>query len=284
MQPLNFIAIIGVGLIGGSIGLAVRKRGLAKQVVGIGRSPERLAKARELAAIDRGTVNIAEGVHDADLVVVCTPVASIVQRVQEAASAAPPHAVLTDAGSTKRELVAELDNTVNANRSGPRFVGSHPLAGDHRTGCEFARADLFENRVTVITPTSHTSRAATTTVTEFWQALGSRVVEMSPEAHDQALAITSHLPHLVASAMSATTPEEYLPLTAGGWQDTTRLAAADPELWRQIFAANRAAVVEAVERFDVSLAALREALRTGDDRRLLQLLQEAKQVRDALGN
>ena len=284
MQPLNSIAIVGVGLIGGSIGLAVRKRGLAKQVVGIGRSSERLAQARDLAAIDRGTVNLAEGVQDADLVVVCTPVASIVQRVQEASSAAPPHAVLTDAGSTKREIVTQLDSTVSSSLPGPQYVGSHPLAGDHRTGCEFARADLFENRVTVITPTSHTSRAATSTVTEFWQALGSRVVEMSPEAHDQALAITSHLPHLVASAMSATTPGEYLPLTAGGWQDTTRLAAADPELWRQIFAANRAAVVEAVERFDMSLAALREALRTGDDQRLLQLLQEAKQVRDALGN
>ena len=284
MSPFNSIAIVGVGLIGGSIGLATRARKLAREVVGIGRSAERLDQARRIGAIDRGTTNLAEGVARADLVVVCTPVATIADRVQDAAKAAPANAVLTDAGSTKGELVAKLDSNVNAVASGPRFVGSHPLAGDHRTGCEFARADLFENRTVIITPTSASGSFAVATVREFWRALGGRVVEMSPEAHDQALAITSHLPHLVASALSATTPKEHLPLTAGGWQDTTRVAASDPELWRQIFVANRHAVVEAIERFHLSLDALREALRTGDDQELLKLLQEAKQIRDALGN
>jgi prephenate dehydrogenase len=163
-------------------------------------------------------------------------------------------------------------------------VGSHPLAGDHRSGCEFARADLFVNRTVVVTPTAASPADAVAAIREFWEAVGSRVVEMLPEAHDRALAITSHLPHLVASALSASTPREHLPLTAGGWQDTTRLAAADPELWRQIFVANRAAMAEAVERFNASLGALHQALQSGDEPKLLELLAEAKQVRDALGS
>ena len=284
MPKFDSIAIVGVGLIGGSIGQALRKRELAREVVGVGRSARSLEQSRKLGAIDRGTTSLAEGVSQAELVVVCTPVELIVQHVQEAAAASPKKAVLTDAGSTKAQLVAELDATVNAADGGPRFVGSHPIAGDHRSGCEFARPDLFENRVTVVTPTSDSTASAVERVNEFWQGLGSRVVEMLPEAHDRALAITSHLPHLVASSLAGLTPGEYLPLTGGGWQDTTRVAAGDPELWRQILVTNRTAVLEAIERFDISLAALRTALWKGDDERLLELLQEAKQVRDALGS
>lgn len=283
MPQYSTITIVGVGLIGGSVGLALRDRQLAKEVVGVGRNTEKLKRASELGAIDRGTASMEDGVAAAEFVVVCTPVNSIVEHVEQAATAAPRNAVLTDAGSTKREVVNLLDASVNEN-NGPRFVGSHPLAGDHRSGCEFARADLFEKRTTVVTPTSDSEPAAVARVKAFWEFLGSRVVEMSPQVHDQALAITSHLPHLVASALADSTPGEYLPLTAGGWQDTTRVAAGDPELWRQILMANRTAVLEAIERFDVSLAALKTALLKGDDQRLLQLLQEARQARDALGS
>jgi prephenate dehydrogenase len=284
MPQFRTIAIVGVGLIGGSIGLAVRQRKLSREVVGIGRSADRLDRARSMGAIDRSETDVSLGVREADIVIVCTPVALIASGAEDAARSAQPSAILTDAGSTKAELVARLDGSVNSVVAGPRFVGSHPLAGDHRSGCEFARADLFVNRTVVVTPTSASPAESVATVRGFWESLGSCVVEMSPEAHDRALAITSHLPHLVASALSAATPREHLPLTATGWQDTTRLAAADPELWRQIFGANRAALIDAVERFDHSLAAFRDALRTGDEQKLLELLEEAKQVRDALGS
>jgi prephenate dehydrogenase len=284
MPLFQSIAIVGVGLIGGSIGLAVRKGNLAREVVGIGRNLNRLDRACKIGAINRATDQLSQGVHSAELVIVCTPVKLIAGGVEECAKYAPQDAVLTDAGSTKAELVTRLDRSVNSVAAGPHFVGSHPLAGDHRSGWEFARADLFVGRTVVVTPTPVSEPTAVAKLREFWEAVGGKVVEMSPEAHDQALAFTSHLPHLVASALSAATPEEHLPLTATGWQDTTRLAAADPELWRQIFVANRAAMLDAVSRFDHSLTALRDALQSDDEQKLLELLTEAKQVRDALGS
>jgi prephenate dehydrogenase len=280
------VAIVGVGLIGGSIGLALARRGLAKQIVGIGRRAESLSAAKGLGAVTRTTLDLREGVAEAELVVVCTPVGQIVKHVCEAAAACPADTLITDAGSTKLEIVTQLDDAQLRGpwRLGVRFLGSHPLAGNEKKGPEHARADLFEGRVVVITPSERTTTADCDALEDFWTALGARVVRMLADQHDRAVAATSHMPHLVASAIAAATPKEYLTLTAGGWLDTTRIAAAEPALWQQILLANRASVLESLSRVEGALAALRGAVEKRDAARLEQLLTEAKQVRDALGS
>lgn len=278
------VAIVGVGLIGGSIGLALRSRGLAEEVVGVGRRPAVLEKAVAVGAIDRGTTNLVEGVAEADLVVVATPVGIIVDVVQAVAQVAP-RASITDAGSTKAEICQALRSERDSSGLRPgRFVGSHPLAGGHRTGPEHASDDLFVGRTVVVTPEDDTPPGLVQRMTEFWESLGAEVTLLSPEEHDRALAATSHLPHLIASALAAATPEEWLQLAATGWADTTRIAAGDAELWTQIFSQNRVAVLDALRRFEHQLAALDSAIAAGDAAALASRLQEGKRIRDALGD
>jgi len=287
MAEYDTVAIVGVGLIGGSIGLALRERRLAQNVVGIGRRQQSLDIAREVGAIDNGVTNLANGVAQAQLIIVATPVDTIAERVVQISAACPPGSLITDAGSTKEKLVAAVDAGLAGRRSGPRFVGSHPLAGDHRTGPAHARADLFDGRTVVITPTEYTRPAAVTEVSGFWQSLGAYVRNMTPADHDRALAITSHLPHATAVALAAATPTELLGLTAGGWQDTTRVAGGDPALWQAILTANREHVLEALDLMQQTYTSLRESLEQGDNESLLLILEAAarrKRERDALGD
>ena len=287
MAEYDTVAIIGVGLIGGSIGLALRERRLAQNIVGIGRRQTSLDKARDVGAIDHGVTNLANGVAQAQLIIVATPVDSIAERVIQASAACPATSLITDAGSTKASIVAAADAGLAARRSGPRFVGSHPLAGDHRAGPEHARADLLEGRTVVITPTEHTRPAAVTEVSGFWQSLGANVVSMTPDKHDAALAVTSHLPHVAAVALAAATPTELLPLTAGGWRDTTRVAGGDPALWQAILTENRQHVLDALDLMGKTFSNLRESLAQGDNESLISILEKAakrKRDRDALGD
>jgi prephenate dehydrogenase len=281
MPRWNTVAIIGPGLIGGSIGLALRKRGLAAHVTGIGRRKESLAKALDLGAATSISTSIDEGVKDADVVVVCTPVNEIAGHLLQAASATPDRALLTDAGSTKSSIVAKVEDGLP---KGKHFVGSHPLAGGEKNGVDFARADLFEGKIVAVTPTLKTNSADVQVVSEFWQSLGANVLSISPEAHDCALATTSHLPHLVASAAAQITPVADLQLTAGGWRDLTRIASGDPDLWSQILVDNRASILNSLAGFEKTMAEFRLALEQADGAKLRQLLMEAKLRRDALGN
>jgi prephenate dehydrogenase len=276
-QTWNKIAIIGVGLIGGSIGLAVRKRNLANEVMGIGRDAARLAEATRLGAISTATTHTEHGVAGAELVIVCTPVERIIDHVRQVAAIADPGALITDAGSTKAEIVRELG-------SGVPFIGSHPLAGNEKGGVQHASADLFEGRTVIVTPTQESSADELRRLKNFWLSLGAKVVEMSAENHDQVVAITSHLPHLLASAIASATPAEYVTLTAGGWQDATRIAAGDPALWRQIMMANQENLLAALNQFDKRLAAFRQAIEAGDPASLERLLTEAKRIRDAVAS
>ena len=269
--------IIGVGLIGGSIGLAMRERKLAERVVGVGRRQSSLDRALEHQVVDEATTDLAAGVADADIVIVATPVDSVVDDVAKALAAAPSTALVTDAGSTKAKICAEVG-------ASSQFVGSHPLAGDHRSGPEFARGDLFVDKVVVVTPTEGTPAELTDRATKFWESLGATAIEMTPEKHDQALAATSHLPHLVASALAACTPEDCLPLAATGWADTTRVAAADPQLWTQIFSQNTPSVVAALDGLIEQLTTTRADLLAEDHGQIETFLQQAKRTRDALGN
>lgn len=283
MSTWKRVAIVGVGLIGGSIGLALRERKLAKRVVGIGRDASKLIRAKSKGAIDEGKTDVASGVAGADVIVVCTPVDSVVEIVAAAAAACPPKALLTDAASTKSDIVARLTKRL---KSGVRFVGSHPLAGSEKSGVAAARANLFDGRRVVVTPTDSTPREAAQGIGEFWSALGAEVVAMSPDEHDQTVAATSHLPHLLSSILAATTPEGALPLTATGWRDMTRIAGGDPELWRQIFATNKAHVLTALGRFEKVLTEARRALGNDDPAlvELVNILTEGKRRRDAVGS
>ncbi|HMC10371.1 MAG TPA: prephenate dehydrogenase/arogenate dehydrogenase family protein [Pirellulaceae bacterium] len=285
MRAWDTVAIIGVGLIGGSIGLALRERKLARRVIGIGRRKESLEKAKARGCVSQTTTSIADGVKQADLVVVCTPVDSIAQHVQEAGKHFPAGSLITDAGSTKAEIVVKAE-TALANRFPAHmpFVGSHPLAGSEQSGPEAATAELFAGRVVVVTETDISDHDVVDTIEEFWQSLGARVIRMSPDDHDAALAYTSHLPHLIASTLAAATPEDHLPLTATGWQDTTRIAAGDVELWRQIFLANAPSTLKALADFETVLARFRTALETSDGSLLAEILAEGKRRRDAVGS
>jgi prephenate dehydrogenase len=262
LERAGNVAIVGVGLIGGSVGLALRARGVAKRVVGIGRDAARLEEARTLGAVDVTATSLADGVAEADVVVVCTPVSRIASDVRAAAAAAPAGALITDAGSTKRDIVAVIEAEDRARRT---FVGAHPIAGSERKGAAHARADLFRGRACVLTPTDRTPDDRLERARDFWEGVGCRVTTMSPAAHDEALALTSHLPHALAAALAATVPADRLPLAAGAYRDGTRVAGADPELWAAILLANRGPLLEAMAQLDRQLAALRAALEDGDE-------------------
>jgi cyclohexadieny/prephenate dehydrogenase len=280
-MKITTLTIVGVGLIGGSIGLAAKRRKVAERVIGAGRRQASLKQALAVGAIDEGSLDSATAVQRADLAIFCTPVDCIAEQVLRSAPGCSPGTLLTDAGSTKAEIVRSIEGRLP---QGVHFVGSHPLAGSEKQGPEHADADLFEGRLTVVTRTAFTDPQALEWIKAFWQALGSRVRVMEPEEHDRALALTSHLPHLLAAALSGILPPELHELAAGGFRDTTRIAAGSPGLWTAIFTQNQSAVLEAMRQLDIQLARFREALAAGNWARVCDLLAQAKRVRDALGN
>ena len=281
MKRFKTVAIVGVGLIGGSIGMALRERGLADQVIGIGRRQPSLRTARRVGAVTNTTIDPAKGVAGAELIVVCTPVGRIVEDVRRAVQGCPEGTLVTDAGSTKLSIVEALDEGLPR---GCRFLGSHPLAGSEKAGAAHARADLFEGRITILTPTKNTRAEDFDTLEWFWSSLGAVVIQMSPADHDRALAVTSHLPHVAAAALVRMQPESHFRLASSGLLDTTRIAAGDPALWRQIVALNRDNVLAALEQYQRQLAAFRTAIQQRDEAALENLLSQAKKNRDALGS
>ena len=261
--------------------MALRQRNLARNVVGIGRRQASLRVARRVGAVTHTTIDLNKGVAEAELVIICTPVGQIVEHTRQAAQHGPERTLITDAGSTKQTIVAALDSGLPR---GCRFLGSHPLAGSEKAGATNASADLFEGRVAILTPTKNTRAEDFDLLEEFWQSLGSVVVQMTPEEHDRALALTSHLPHAAAAALALTVPEQYFRLTGPGLLDTTRVAAGDPALWRQILSFNRGNVLAALEQFGAKLTALHAAIRDNNQDEITRFLTLAKKNRDALGS
>jgi prephenate dehydrogenase len=276
---VDTLVIVGVGLIGGSVGLAARARSVARRVVGVGRSMESLAAARRVGCADDCTTELAAAAREADLVLVCTPVDKVVEHIRTAATSCRPGTLITDAGSTKDTIVRALDGTLPPDIS---FVGGHPLAGSEKRGPEHASADLFVDRLVILTPTPRSEAAAVERLGGFWRSLGARILHLSPQDHDDAVAITSHLPHLAAAAIANTLPDQLRSLTATGFRDTTRVAAGDPDLWAAIFAQNRGAVLAALGRLEQRLTDYRSAIEHDDMTTLRRLLAEAKAVRDGL--
>lgn len=272
--PFDTVAVAGVGLIGGSIAAALKLRGLANSVIGIGRSRERLEAARVAGLLD-GVATEFDEVESAELVVVCTPVDRIVEDVRRAA-ALGPGTLITDAGSVKACLCDELHGTLP---DGVTFVGSHPLAGSEKSGWENGTADLFVDRLCVITPDDDSKGTTVDRVEEFWQALGMRTQRMSAADHDRAVAATSHVPHVVAAALMSLINDSNAPLASTGFRDVTRIAAGDPHLWTAILKGNSAAVCDELDRLISELSRYRDSLKNVDFEAIGKLLTDAQRRR-----
>lgn len=275
---IGTLAIVGVGLIGGSIGLAARRRAVADQILGIDVDPDVLERALRRGAIDEAATD-AEAAARADLIVFCLPVDRLVNQVLAVAPQCRPDAILTDCGSTKAAILRDLEAKLPA---GVRFVGGHPLAGSEKQGPDNADAELFEGRLVVLTPTAQTDDAAVVKMAAFWESLGAKVQHMTPADHDRSVALTSHLPHVVASALAGVVTLDLVELAASGFRDTTRVASGSPTLWTGILQANREAILAALDRFDKRLDDFRQALQMGDSAAIAALLKEGKDHRDAL--
>jgi prephenate dehydrogenase len=278
--------IAGVGLIGGSLAMAGKERGLFRKTVGFGRTRRTLEKALELGVVDEIHDDIAQACAGADLFFAAAPVESIIPLCLKAAQSLPPDCVITDGGSVKGKLTAELTEKL-PNPS--RFVGGHPIAGTEKSGPESAFSTLYENRYTILTPTSVTSPDALRKVRAMWEGVGSKVVEMTPQEHDRALAVISHLPHVAAYALVETLmvmdPDNaFRGFAAGGFRDTTRIAASHPEMWRDIFSMNTDEVVNAIREYEKSLAGMRKAIEEGDFSGLTKRLEKARSARLEMEN
>lgn len=277
------VALIGIGLIGSSISHACRRAGLARCIVGSARTPQTVETALKLGIIDQGFANARQAVEGADLVVLCVPVGLCGPIAKEIAPALKPGAILTDVGSVKESIVRDVAPHVPA---GVHFVAGHPIAGTEQSGPESGFAELFDGRWCILTPEAGSDQAAVEKLKTFWQKLGSNVEIMSPEHHDMVLAITSHLPHLIAfnivntaAHLERVTDSEVIKFSAGGFRDFTRIAASDPVMWRDVFLNNKEAVLEMLGRFSEDLTALQRAIRFGDGDTLHRLFSDARAIR-----
>ncbi|MEW5963317.1 MAG: prephenate/arogenate dehydrogenase family protein [Pseudomonadota bacterium] len=277
------VALIGIGLIGSSISHACRRGDIAGEIVGAARSEATRQKALELGLVARAEPDAAAAVRGADLVVLCSPVGTYGGLAAEIGPHLAPGAILTDVGSVKAAVVRDIAPHVPA---GVHFVPGHPIAGTEQSGPEAGFAELFDGRWCILTPPEGTEPAAVARLEAFWRALGSQVEIMTPEHHDLVLAITSHVPHLIAynivntaEHLERVTNSEVIKFSAGGFRDFTRIAASDPVMWRDVFLNNKEAVLEMLGRFSEDLTALQRAIRFGDGETLERVFTEARAVR-----
>jgi prephenate dehydrogenase len=273
----HHVTIIGVGLLGGSIGLALKRAFPDMRVAGVGRSPDSLAKALDCGAIDSSHLSADVPAAHSDLVILATPVRSFTRYLHVIAPVLPRGAVVTDVGSTKASVVRAAERVLG--RGGP-FIGSHPMAGSEQKGVAYARPDLFKDAVCILTPTIHTLPAAIRKVRLLWNTLGMRIVEMPPAVHDRAVARISHLPHILSALLMLLPGEADLDVAARGFAEMTRLAGGDVEMWRDILLTNSKAILHTIDRFEEKLARLRDLVETGDEKRIAAFLAMAKKRRD----
>lgn len=280
------IALIGIGLIGSSLARVIRREGLAGEVVVSTRSPQTLARAQELGLGDRFVADPAEAVRDADLVIVSVPVGSSGEVAAAIAPALKQGAIVTDVGSTKASVIAQMQPLIPA---GVHFIPGHPLAGTEKSGPDAGFAELFENRWCILTPIEGTDPAAIERLATFWRACGSNIDTMDPQHHDMVLAIVSHLPHIIAYNIVGTADDlqnvsktEVIKYAASGFRDFTRLAASDPTMWRDVCLHNKDAILEMLARFSEDLSSLQRAIRWGDGDKLFDLFTRTRAVRRSI--
>ena len=272
------ITLIGVGLLGGSVGLAAKKRGVAGCVTGLVRRSESIDECLAIGAVDEATQDLAKAVEGASLVILCTPVGGMKDMANQIKPHLSPEAVVTDVGSVKASVVQGVEPIL------PRFVGSHPLCGSEKTGVAHADADLFEGATCAVTPTEQSDAEAVVKVNEFWDVLGAKVVNLTTEAHDNIVARTSHLPHVVASALvnailgkPVAGESDFI---GTGFTDTTRLASGSPMMWRDIALTNSEAIQKAINDLQLELSELKNALDAKDGPALENFFKEGKILRD----
>lgn len=274
------VTIIGVGLIGGSLALAIKKHKLAREVVGLSQKQSTLDWAMKNHVIDQAYQDPKKAVNNADLVVLATPVNVITGMMSLIGPHIKRSCVVTDVGSSKTTIVQAAQTSL-PNPS--LFVGSHPLAGSEKRGVEFANADLFVNSLCLMTPTQQTSRGALVRVKNLWAAVGCRVKQLPSDEHDRAMAYVSHLPHVLAYSLMEIIPPEYSEYAAQGLRDTTRIASSSPTMWQEICLANAKNIIQSLDQAVTVLSALRKAMATGDQKVLLDHFTNGKSKRDKLG-
>ncbi|KPH09362.1 prephenate/arogenate dehydrogenase family protein [Rhizobium acidisoli] len=280
------IALIGIGLIGSSLAHDIRRLGLAREIVVATRSADTLKRAEELGLGDRYTTSSANAVEGADLVIVSVPVGASESVAKEIAASLKPGAIVTDVGSTKASVIAQMQPHIPA---GVHFIPGHPLAGTEKSGPDAGFPGLFESRWCIFTPVAGTDETALKRLRSFWEALGSKVDEMDAQHHDKVLAIVSHLPHLIAYNIVGTaddletvTESEVIKYSASGFRDFTRLAASDPTMWRDVCLHNRDAILEMLARFSEDLAYLQRAIRWGEGDKIFELFTRTRAIRRSI--
>jgi cyclohexadieny/prephenate dehydrogenase len=280
------LALIGVGLIGSSIARVVRREGIAAEIVGADISASARSDLAELGICERVVADPAQAVQDADLVMICTPLGTYAEVGQAIAPHLAPGAILSDVGSVKQAVMRDLAPVVPDH---VHFIPGHPIAGTEHSGPKAGFAELFEGRWCILTPPPGTDEAAVERLAELWRRAGSTVELMEPGHHDQVLAITSHLPHLIAYTIVGTafgleesTRREVIKFSASGFRDFTRIAASDPIMWRDIFLNNREAVLEMLSRFTEDLTALQRAIRWGEGEKLEDLFTRTRAIRRSI--
>ncbi|MGB0576202.1 MAG: prephenate/arogenate dehydrogenase family protein [Alphaproteobacteria bacterium] len=279
----NKIAFIGIGLIGSSLARVIRRDGLARSIVACARTELTRQAALDLGLADSATENVADAVRDADLIVLCTPIGAYGAIAEQMSASLKPGAIVTDVGSVKRSVI---DAVAAHLPDGVHFVPSHPIAGTENSGPEAGFDTLFEDRWLVLTPEAGTDEAAVEQVAELWRRTGSKIQHMDPDHHDQVLAITSHVPHLIAYTIVGTATDledrlksEVVKFAASGFRDFTRIAASDPVMWRDIFLNNKDAVLEMLGRLTEDLSGLQRAIRDGDGDGLESLFARTREIR-----
>jgi prephenate dehydrogenase len=281
---LNKVVIFGVGLIGGSFALALRKAHAVNEVVGFGRSAATLEQAKQLGILDRIGHDVALEVSDADLVLIATPVAQMADILARIAPHLGKHTLITDGGSTKGDVVAAA--YANLGSKVAQFVPAHPIAGAEKSGAAAALFDLYQGKRVVLTPLPENSKESVARVRKAWELCGANVSELSPQKHDEVFAAVSHLPHLLSFALvhdlaQRDNREQLLSFAASGFRDFTRIAASSPEMWRDICLANREALMVELERYAAELYVLHQALEHNDAAKLEEMFSLAREVRSA---
>ena len=271
------VSILGVGLLGGSVALAIRRRCPSATIVGLARTEAKRDTLMELGTVDEVADSIESACRESDVVVVAAPVDKIASMVAAAAQSSPSGCLITDVGSTKALIVeAVADDPVSVSK----FVAAHPIAGSEKSGPRHAREDLFDEKIVVLTPGSKTDAPLTSKAREFWQLTGGQTHEMTPEDHDTHLAAVSHVPHLVSALVACLTRPEARSLVGSGWRDITRVAAGDPTLWTAICRENRVAITRELDRFASELEQLRDLVSTADDEAMHRWLAAAKEIKE----
>ena len=277
------LSLVGLGLLGGSVAKAARAEGLADEIVAVGRDRARLEPALRDGVVDRISTHLEEGVAGSDFCLLATPVATLTALLPAVWPALPDDAVLTDVGSTKAAIVSVAETL---GRTRPlAFVGSHPMAGSEKSGYAVSRRDLFERATVIITPTERTDSHAVKRVGAFWEAMGARLVTLDPITHDRATAAISHLPHLVADALVDAVVRmdpRFFEVAGRGFKDTTRIAASDARVWREIFQENRAGLAEALGAFRAALDELERLLAAGDATAVEAALDRIRRTREGV--